>query len=108
MPFSGILRRVARERIDVSEERRDSIIMVARIDELGPLLAATRNRCALRMKTIQFFEMWDLTRAARRYIQEDGIPQIYGLIIDLNKTSTLNLFIFINTTYITKFYIYVF
>jgi hypothetical protein len=42
---SGILRRVAIVRTDVSEERSASIIRVTTIDELRTRLAVTRNRC---------------------------------------------------------------
>jgi hypothetical protein len=42
-----MLRRVALERTDVSEEHRASIIMVTRIAELGTL-AVTNNRRTLR------------------------------------------------------------
>jgi hypothetical protein len=44
MPSSGILRRVAIVRTDVSEESSASIIRVARLGELGTMLAVTRNR----------------------------------------------------------------
>jgi hypothetical protein len=43
MPSSGMLRRVALVRTDVSEELSASIIKVTRIDELGTL-AITNNR----------------------------------------------------------------
>jgi hypothetical protein len=41
MEYSGILRRVAVVRTDVSEELGASIIRVIRIDELGTTLAET-------------------------------------------------------------------
>jgi hypothetical protein len=41
MPSSGMLRRVALVRTDVSEERSVSFIRVTRIDELGTTLAVT-------------------------------------------------------------------
>jgi hypothetical protein len=47
MESSGLLRRVALESTDVSEELRASIIRVARICELGTL-AVTSNRPTLR------------------------------------------------------------
>jgi hypothetical protein len=43
MPSSGMLRRVALVRTDVSEELRASIIRVTRIRELGTTLAVTTN-----------------------------------------------------------------
>jgi hypothetical protein len=47
MPSSGMLRRVALVRIDVSEEFGASIIRVTRIGEIGTTLAVTSNRRAL-------------------------------------------------------------
>jgi hypothetical protein len=48
MPSSGIVRRVALVRTDVSEERIASIIRVTRIGEIGPTLAVTNNRNTMR------------------------------------------------------------
>jgi hypothetical protein len=48
MPSSGILRRVALVRTDVSEERSASFIRVTRIGELGTTLAVTSNRRTIR------------------------------------------------------------
>jgi hypothetical protein len=50
MTFSGMLRRLALVRTDVSEERSASIIRVTRIGELGTL-AVTSNRRTLRRNT---------------------------------------------------------
>jgi hypothetical protein len=47
MASSGMLRRVALARTDVSEERSASIIRVTRIGELGTTLAVTSNRLTL-------------------------------------------------------------
>jgi hypothetical protein len=47
MPSSGMLRRVALVRTDISEEPSATIIRVTRI-ELGTPLAATSNRLTLR------------------------------------------------------------
>jgi hypothetical protein len=44
MPYSGMLRRVALVRTDVSEEISAFFIMVTRIGELGTTLAVTSNR----------------------------------------------------------------
>jgi hypothetical protein len=44
MAFSGMLRRVALVRTDVSEELGASIIRVTRIGELGKTLAVASNR----------------------------------------------------------------
>jgi hypothetical protein len=43
MPYSGMLRRVALVRTDVSEEHITSIIRVTRMGEPGTTLAITRN-----------------------------------------------------------------
>jgi hypothetical protein len=48
MASSGMLRRVALVRTDVSEEPGASFIRVTGIGELGTTLAATRNRRTLR------------------------------------------------------------
>jgi hypothetical protein len=48
MVSSGMLRRVALVRTDVSEERSASFIRVIRMGELGTTLAATSNRRMLR------------------------------------------------------------
>jgi hypothetical protein len=48
MPSSGMLRHVALVRIDVSEERSDSVIRMTRIGELGTTIAVTSNRRMLR------------------------------------------------------------
>jgi hypothetical protein len=48
MPSSGMLRRVALVRTDVSEERIASVIRVTKIGELGTSLAVTGNRNTVR------------------------------------------------------------
>jgi hypothetical protein len=48
MASSGMLRRVALVRTDVSEERSASFIRVTRMGELGTTLALTSNRRTLR------------------------------------------------------------
>jgi hypothetical protein len=98
MPSSGMLRRVALVRTDVSEElSASSIIRVTRIGELGTTLAVTSNRSSmgrntmsfllvtanvvpsspmlvtLMMGAIRYFETSVLTRATRRNFTEDGI-----------------------------------
>jgi hypothetical protein len=51
MASSGILRRVALVRTDVSEELSAYFIRVTRIGKLGTTLAVTSNRRTLRRKT---------------------------------------------------------
>jgi hypothetical protein len=60
MVSSGMLRRVAHVKTDISEEPDASFIRVTRIGELGTTQAATSNRRTLR-------------RATRRNIPEDTI-----------------------------------
>jgi hypothetical protein len=52
MVSSGMLRRVALVRTDVSEELNASFIRLTRIGELGTTLAVTTNRCTLRKNAI--------------------------------------------------------
>jgi hypothetical protein len=49
MPSSGIFRRVALVRTDITEERITSITRVTRIGELGATLAVTSNRIMPKM-----------------------------------------------------------
>jgi hypothetical protein len=51
MVSSGLLRRVALVRTDVSEELSASIIRVTRIGELGTTLAVTSSRRTLQRNT---------------------------------------------------------
>jgi hypothetical protein len=51
MAYSGMLRRVALVRTDVSEEHSASIITVTRIGELGTTLTVTNKRRTLRRNT---------------------------------------------------------
>jgi hypothetical protein len=51
---SGMLRRVANVRADVSEELSASFIRVTRIGELGTTLAVTGNRRTLRASVASY------------------------------------------------------
>jgi hypothetical protein len=87
MVSSGMLRRVALVRTDISEELSASIIRVTRIGELGTTLAVT-SVCrllvttdvpsspilvTLMMEALSSSETSVLTRATRRNILQDGI-----------------------------------
>jgi hypothetical protein len=78
MVSSGMLRRVALVRTEVSEELIASFIRVTRISELGTTLAVTSDRRTLRRNTpmkvvLSSYETSVLTRATRRNIPEDTI-----------------------------------
>jgi hypothetical protein len=78
MQTSGMIRRVALVRTDVSEERSSSIISVIRIDELRTTFALTRNprtHDAPDDGGIGSSKTSVLTRATRHDIPEDGIFQ---------------------------------
>jgi hypothetical protein len=92
MVSSGMLRRVALVRTDVSEELSASFIWVTTIGELGTTLAVTSNRCSVRRllvtasvvpnspiliclmkEAISSSETSVITRATRHNIPEDTI-----------------------------------
>jgi hypothetical protein len=72
MVSSGMLRRVALVRTDVSEELSASI-RVTRTGELGTTVAVTSNRCTLMKEALSSSETSVLTRATRCNIPEDTI-----------------------------------
>jgi hypothetical protein len=74
MVSSGLLRRVALVRTDVSEEPGASFIRVTKIGALGTTQAATSNRRTLRRNTS---ETSVVTRATRRNNPEDTILFIH-------------------------------
>jgi hypothetical protein len=96
MAFSGMLRRVALVRTDVSEELSVSIIMTT-IGELGTTFAVTSNRRMLRRFTKVFLmkealissETSVLTRATRRNILEDTFF-IYNCLLFNDAVSSLD------------------
>jgi hypothetical protein len=80
MPFSEMLRRIALERTDVSEECSASMIRLTRIGGLGTTLAVTSNQSTLRrnivilmMEVLRSSETTVLTRASQRHIPGNGI-----------------------------------
>jgi hypothetical protein len=79
MVSSGILRRVALVRTDVSEELSASFIRVTRIGELGTTLVTTsvvpssQILVTLMKEALSSSETSVLTRATRRNIPEDTI-----------------------------------
>jgi hypothetical protein len=68
MAPSGMLRRVALVRTDISEELSASFIRVTRIGELGTTVALSSSETSV------------LTKATRRNIQEDAISLSHGLV----------------------------
>jgi hypothetical protein len=77
MVSSGMLRRVALVRTDVSEKLSASFIRVTRIDELGTTLAVTSLPIlvTLMKEALCTTETSVLTRATGRNIPEDTILQ---------------------------------
>jgi hypothetical protein len=98
MLSSGMLRRVALVRTDVSEERSAFFIRVTRIGELGTTPAATSNRSTLRRDTS---ETSVLTRATRRNIPEDTILHLPGTSI-LNICLNVHIYIFLVSDFMKK------
>jgi hypothetical protein len=74
MVSSGMLRRVAPARTDVSEEPSASIIRVTRIGVLGTTLAATSKGC-LTIVTMKNVVFWDIKHSS--YFTEDTLRLSY-------------------------------
>jgi hypothetical protein len=79
MASSGMLRRLAVVRTDVSEESRATIIRLTRIGELGTTLVVTSNQrtvfadsVTLLMEALRSSETSVITRATGRNILEEG------------------------------------
>jgi hypothetical protein len=79
MVFSGMLRRVALVRTDISEERSTSFIRVTRIGELrtmpvaASIVPSSPILVTLKKEALGFSERSVLTRATRRNVPEDTI-----------------------------------
>jgi hypothetical protein len=73
MPSSGMLRRVALVRSDVSEEYIASNRSLLRLLVTDNVLPSSPILLILKMEAIRSFETSVLTRATRRHIPEDGI-----------------------------------
>jgi hypothetical protein len=71
MVSSGLLRRVALVRTDVSEEPGVSFIRVTKISELGTTQAATSNR---RTRTYAYVRMY--VRAIQHYVTFEVFPAV--------------------------------
>jgi hypothetical protein len=80
--FSGMLRRVALVRTDVSKELSASFIMVTRIGELGTL-AVTGNRRALRI--IEYINNRNILRSVRRLLVTAGAVPNSAILVTLMK-----------------------
>jgi hypothetical protein len=90
MASSGMLRRVAFVRTEVSEERSTAIIMVTRIGELGTALLVTASilpsspiLVTLIMEALSSSETSVLTRATRRNTSEDASLVILSPVCSL-------------------------
>jgi hypothetical protein len=89
MVSSGMLRRVALVRTDVSEEPSASFIRVTRITELGTTLAATSNRRTLRRNTKRYFSLSPLSLFNRTICHIAATPQRWreGRLVPIYQTA---------------------
>jgi hypothetical protein len=74
MLYSGMLRRVALGRTDISDERSDSIIGVIKIGELGTTSALTSKRSPLRRINIWYFSQRRLLLVTAHVVPRSPIP----------------------------------
>jgi hypothetical protein len=81
MASSGMLRRVALVRTNVSEERIASFIRVTRTDELGTTLAVTSNRHTLRRNRNTLV----LLRSVRRWLVTASVVPSSPILVILMK-----------------------
>jgi hypothetical protein len=89
MPSSGMLRRVALVRTDVSEELSASI-RVTKIGELGTPLAVTSNRCTLRRNTkSETLMMEAVSSSETSVLTRDTAQKTAFFIVTAVKTSNL-------------------
>jgi hypothetical protein len=72
MESSGLLRRVALVRTDVSEEPDASFTRVTKIGELGTTQAATSNRRTLRRNTTWYFFAAYVDEGGARFLRNVG------------------------------------
>jgi hypothetical protein len=81
MASSGMLRRVALVRTDVSEElSASSFFSVTRIGELGTTVTVTKILVTLIKEALSSFETSVLTRGTRCNIPEDAILNVFDSV----------------------------
>jgi hypothetical protein len=74
MPPSGMLRRAALVKINISEELSASFIRVTRIGDLGTTLAVTSNRSTLRRNTTWYSYLVFLRSVLRLVVTSNVVP----------------------------------
>jgi hypothetical protein len=89
MVSSGMLRRLALVRTDVSEELSASFIRVTRIGELGTTLAVTSNRRTLRNTEWYFFAACRLLVTASVVLSSPILVALLKEALNSSETSVL-------------------
>jgi hypothetical protein len=84
MPSSGMLRRVAFVRTDVSVELSASFIRMTRIGDTESVVPSSPIRITLMKQALSSSETSNLTRATRRNITNDAIPHCVELKLYIN------------------------